>query len=54
MTDRISNLNNSSIPFVVFSSFAEVGLCRIVTPSEPAGATGDITSLFKGYELVDY
>lgn len=54
MTNIMSNLNNKFISFVVFNSFTNVSLCRIVTPSKPSGATGDITSLFKGYELVDY
>lgn len=54
MANIMSDLNNTFVSFVIFNSFTNVNLCRIVTPSEPSGSTGDITSLFKGYELVDY
>lgn len=56
MMDKMSGLNNNNtiIPLVVFGSFGDVGLCRIATPTQPSGSTGNIISLFKGYEVIDY
>lgn len=55
MMDKMSGLNNNTvIPFIIFNSFGDVGLCRIATPTQPSGSTGNIISLFKGYEVIDY